>query len=144
MDGKLITYGVLMGYLVYAARKDIKTKRVSLKMAKIAGIAAVILWIFYRQTGFWEWILGLLPGLGLLALSYASREAIGYGDGVVACVCGLFLGFWGSMQVLIMALFFSGPVSMFLIVCGRARRRMRIAFVPFLLLGYIGWLIMKI
>lgn len=142
--GKLITYGSLLTYLVYTAFRDWKTKQVSVGIAKAALGCGVLFWLLFHPIGFVEWIFGILPGLGMLFLGAISHESIGYGDGIVACVCGTFLGFWGCMQVLVTGLFLSGPISLFLIASGRAGRKTRIAFVPFLLLGYLAWLVMKV
>lgn len=143
MDGTFITHGGLLVYLLFAAGKDIRTRKVSTRLAQGAVWAAVLLWIFFRPMGLAEWVFGLLPGLFVLLVGCISGEAIGYGDGIVTLVCGLFLGFWGCLQVLVFGLFFSGPVSLYLICSGRAHRKSRIPFVPFLVLGYIGWLVMR-
>lgn len=144
MNGKLIIYGTLLLYLLCAAAQDIRTKQVSVKWAKVIGVVGIVYWMVFRQTGFLEWFLGVIPGLGMLFLGAVSRESVGYGDGIIACICGLFLGFWGCMQVLVFGLFLSGPVSLFLIASGRAKRRTRIAFIPFFMLGYLAWLVMKV
>lgn len=144
MAGKLITYGGLLIYLICTAWKDWKTRQVSLKIAEAAAVCGVILWLIFRPIGFFEWFLGVLPGLGLLFLGMVTGESIGYGDGITACVCGVFVGFWGCMQILITGLFLSGSISLFLIASGKANRRTRIAFVPFLLVGYVAWLLMKV
>ena len=61
-----------------------------------------------------------------------TRESIGYGDGLVLCACGIWLGAGKTLELL----FFAGIGSAFyacgmLLLC-KAGRKDTIAFLPFL------------
>ena len=103
-----------MTMLAFCSIQDIKEKEVSLWKLKIYGFLslAVCLWV--------------------------TKEAIGYGDGLILLFIGISLGFWESLGVL-----FTGLLGVFLtsvlvfFCCGR-KKGFRIPFIPFLFTGMAG------
>ena len=81
---------------------------------------------------------GLLPGIFLLVLAKITREAVGYGDGLILLFIGLSLGFWECIGI-----FFIGLLGVFLaavlvaLFFGR-KKGLEIPFIPFLLTGLAG------
>lgn len=128
-------------YLSAAAALDIKHQKVSVRMALAAGAIAVALQLLWQRQHI-SWMLGILPGAALLAAAWVSREAIGFGDGCALLVTGLYLGFRPGVSILMTALFLTFPVSLFYLVCKKADRRKTLPFIPFLLAGYLIWLIL--
>lgn len=87
---------------------------------------------------------GMLPGVFLLAAAWITRQEIGYGDGVVLLVIGLYLGFSAGTGIFLTALLLLSPVSLFYIAVRKAGRKKRLPFVPYLLAGYLLWLAVSI
>lgn len=58
--------------------------------------------MFVDKEKIWQAFGGILPGMFLLASAYATRQAIGYGDGLAVCVCGLYLGMGQTFAMLFM------------------------------------------
>lgn len=95
-------YIVLLIYLVIESRRDIRKKEISVKNTAGFAIAALLLRvgnlgirlvtgnITIKSIGFL--LTALAPGIFLLALGLVTRQAIGYGDGLMLLVCGLCLG----------------------------------------------------
>lgn len=85
--------------------------------------------------------LSLLGGIGigllLLLLSWATREAIGYGDGLVTAACGAALGFVKTVGLITGALCFAAVWSGILLIMKKAGRGDSFPFVPFLLAAEI-------
>lgn len=79
--------------------------------------------------------LGLFPGAVCIAVSWMSRQSLGYGDSILVAVCGLSLGMADCLQVLIAAMFLAGLFGLVLMVFFRKNRRYDMPFAPFLLLG---------
>lgn len=79
---------------------------------------------------------GSLPGLFFLLLSKATREQIGYGDGLLLLILGSSLGFWKVLEVLSAALCMVFFRAVYLLLCHRKKER--IAFIPFLFLSILG------
>ncbi len=95
-------YIVLLIYLVIESRRDIRKKEISVKNTAGFAIAALLLRvgnlgirlvtgnITIKSIGFL--LTALAPGIFLLAFGLITRQAIGYGDGLMLLVCGLCLG----------------------------------------------------
>lgn len=94
------------------------------KGAKQAGMSVAVL------------AAGLLPGIVCFAVSWFSRQELGYGDSILIMICGFSLGFWPCMWILFTALFWSAIWALILL-CRRLERRREFPFVPFLLIGYV-------
>ena len=139
-----VRYAGLFFYLTAAAVTDIRKKEVSIRTAGIAAVLAVVLHIIAEETGFWVWLSGLIPGILVLLTGRATKEAIGYGDGIAILICGLFLGVRGCMGSVIIGLFLTFPVSLILLIRKKADRKSRIPFLPFLLAGYGIWLLTEL
>lgn len=131
--------------LAFCSIQDIREKKISLWKIKVYGIlaAAISLWKLFSLNEdlgilICRLLAGLLPGIFLLILSKITREAIGYGDGLILLFIGLSLGFWECIGI-----FFTGLLGVFLaallilLFFGR-KKRLEIPFIPFLLTGLAG------
>lgn len=98
----------------------------------IMGVMAEII----GDKGIWKMIFGLMPGIAILIAGYLSKEAIGYGDGLATMVIGCLIGLWDTMAIVLYAFILSALVSLILIVF--CKRKKKIAFIPFLLVGFVG------
>ena len=131
--------------LAFCSIQDIREKEVSLWKLKIYGIqaAAVSIWKLFSPKDdlpvlIFRLFAGLLPGIFLLILARITREAVGYGDGLVLLFIGLSLGFWECIGI-----FFAGLLGVFLaavlalLLFGR-KKGLEIPFIPFLFTGLAG------
>lgn len=80
---------------------------------------------------------GLLPGIFCFLISGASRQALGYGDSALVLGCGISVGAWQSLSVLVTGLFLSGLWAAGLLVFHKAGKKKEMPFVPFLFLGTV-------
>lgn len=134
---------MLMSYLIMAAYVDIKRKMVSVKLAVLAAASGIVLYFLEPQMEIAEWLAGFLPAALLFLTAWGTKQAIGFGDGCVLGVIGVYTGFWGSIGSLMLGLLLSCPVSLFLLICKKADRKQAIPFVPFLAIGCGMWLLMQ-
>lgn len=79
--------------------------------------------------------LSLVPGAGFFLLSFLSREEVGYGDGWVLLMIGLFSGFSRCFLILLIGLLLESTVAIVLLGLKKIQRDKEIPFSPFLLLG---------
>ena len=131
-----IMLGVLAGFAVY----DLWWKKVNVAAVALFGIAVIV----YRSCGntaIREMISGFVPGLGLLLLSFITKESIGIGDGLVLCVMGAFCGIKQAIAILGMALLLSAVLAMVLLACKRAGKKTELPFLPCLCGGYFLFLL---
>ena len=71
----------------------------SLGAAAAAGILLNLL-VNYQKSA--ELFAGIGTGLFLLAVSAVSKGAVGFGDGLLLCVTGIFLGGMGDLRLLML------------------------------------------
>ena len=94
---------------------DIRTKELPLRISIFLGICGLGYSIYMRRD-LWEIIFALIPGVLCLVMGYITKQAIGYGDGILLCA----LGMWYSSEVLIvmfmMALICAAVVGLALLV----------------------------
>lgn len=86
---------------------------------------------------------GICLGAGLWIVSWVTREAVGYGDGLIVAACGAALGLGKTLWILMLALCFSGAWSGILLAFRRARRGDCFPFVPFLLAAQLCVAVME-
>ena len=123
---------VLTGFAIY----DMKTKTISVVAVAIIA-ASVLLYRLYMGIGMLELVIGLIPGVLLLVIAFATRESIGTGDGLVLCILGLFCGWRRCLAIFSMALVLSAILSIVLLVCRKAGRKTELPFLPSLFGGYL-------
>lgn len=91
----------------------------------------------FGKVGWQSRLGGAAVGAVLLLLGFLSKEAIGYGDGMLVFICGIAYGFYETMALCFFAAAYAGCFSGILLMVRKAGRKTRIPFLPFLLLGYI-------
>lgn len=127
--------GAYCGGLILLAsltKQDLKEKRVSVNKILFFAILAVI-YLFFSKNLIWQELCGrIFPGMLLLTLSLLSREGIGYGDGAVVMVLGLWIGMKYTLMVVCVGIFAAGIYSLFCLI---RKSRSPFPFIPFLLLG---------
>ena len=126
----------------------------------IAGLAGgVILYVYARYMPFliysdqlwWNPLLGLVSGSGFLlgvafvgSLLYKNQEVMGMGDVKLFAPIGLFLGWRMTLLALFISVILGGMTSLMLNLFGKASRKSRIPFGPFIVIGVFitvmwGW-----
>ena len=81
-----ILVGLLLGIQSYW---DIKEQQIPLQVSFIGGMIGVLLSILIGRD-IWDVILAVVPGFSLLIIGKVSKESIGYGDGIIISILGLY------------------------------------------------------
>lgn len=135
-----IRLSVFVIFLLAASWQDYKIKQVTVRLFRIAGAAALGIWLIWglevtagvMSSGqnqrlaaeLWEFgspfLLGMMPGLALLCFSKIGME-IGEGDGWFFLICGWYLGVWDTLFLLFGAVFLCGLSGLGYYITGRAR-----------------------
>lgn len=132
---KTVHDGIFMAVLLWCSKKDIHQKEIATG-AVIAGILYGFFdQILLQKTDFVQIMIGLLPGLCFLALSLLADGAIGFGDGLVICMGGLFYPLQSVLYWLFYAFSLSALWGGVLILRKKGGRKTELAFVPFLTLA---------
>lgn len=128
---------VLFLFLAVCAVFDGLYKQIPLIVVWLGMLAAVCLQIYgaMGETGIFAVAFSLVPGVGFFLLSFLSREKVGYGDGWVLLMIGLFLGIYRCFLILFVGLLAESVVAIVLLAFRKIQRDREIPFSPFLLLG---------
>lgn len=136
MNIRIILAGIFLGL---ESLYDIRTRQIHTVILLVSGVFSVVTGAAAVITGGTEilsWSAGALPGIFLLLTAKASREAVGYGDGLALVVTGLYMDALNTFNLFIVALFLSAMAAIFMIVIRRSGRKDVMPFIPFLFLGY--------
>ncbi len=118
---------------------DIKTKRVPRIFLGIAIGSVCILCLFGGAEEIIRSVLGAIIGLMFVVFSYITKEAIGYGDSWLMVWLWMLLGGWKLCILLFIAFASAAMIGTLEIIRQKSfGKSSRIAFVPYLLWGYIG------
>ena len=131
---KIVVLGV---FLLIEGIRDLQKHKVSMITVMIAGILGVIFQFGIIQENGLKIIGGILIGIMLLLLAKMTREKIGYGDGWIFVVTGIYMGFRNNMYLLLLSLFLASLVSICLLVFKKVNKKTELPFVSFVLPGYL-------
>lgn len=128
---------ILFLFLAVCAVFDSLQKQIPLAVVWLGMLAAVCLRAngFMGENGMVSAALSLIPGAGFFLLSFLTREKVGYGDGWVLLMIGLFSDFSRCFLILLIGLFLESAVAVVLLALKKIQRDKEIPFSPFLLLG---------
>ena len=132
-----ISKGILLLYLCAAAVLDVRTKELPLLFLAAGGACAIAMQLLSGELTVLQMLCGAIPGLGLLLAARITRQAVGYGDGALLLIPGLFLGLLPTVLLLLCALLIAAGTGIFLMAVKRWKKKQELPFVPFLYAGYI-------
>lgn len=128
---------LLFVFLGICAVCDGVQREIPLVVVWLGMIAAIALHI-QGLSGNWTWqaaALSVIPGVAFWLLSFITDGKVGYGDGWMLTMIGLFTGLWKCFLILMIGLISSSLVVLILLAARRVSRNYQLPFAPFLLLG---------
>lgn len=120
---------------------DIRKKQVSLLTVWIFALAGIITAVLQKDIS-WQYFFPVGIGFCCVAVSLVTRGAVGMGDGWLLMALGTVLNTEEFVGALLMGMFCCGMWSGILLFVFRKGRNTEIPFVPFLMMGYIGGLLL--
>ena len=136
-DTEKITNVLLLLMLGVAAIEDLKTGKISL-ILPAAGVGLCMLQqILSGEFRIGDAAMGAGIGFILILLSFASSQAVGYGDGIMLMATGCVLGGLFNFLLLLCSLLISALYSIAMLALKRKKKADRIPFIPFVLGGFV-------
>ena len=80
--------------------------------------------------------LGMLPGVFLIILSFATKK-VGPADGILMCCIGMFENYLSCVVIFCAASFIMAIISILLLVIKKVKRSSQLPFIPFIALAYV-------
>lgn len=114
---------------------DLRYKEIPSIVSAVGGLLGLCMWHRTDKNGI-DILLPLLPGILCLFCGWISREAVGYGDGILLCVLGIYYTLEELVVIGMIAIGLAGGYGLILLVLFHKNGRYEIPFVPFLLLGW--------
>lgn len=136
-----IIKGLVGVFLVVNAWLDWKRQEISLVTVGIFGAAGLGLNLCWHYQSWGSILAGGFLGLGMMFLSFLTKEAVGMGDGLILLVTGIFLGFAENFQMLFIGSALCSFLMCILLLLRRIWKDSRFPLVPFLLAAYVGRLL---
>ena len=127
----------MLVFLGICAVYDGLEREIPLAVVWLGIIAAVVLHIqgLAGDGTFMSAVLSVIPGVMFWLLGFISGEKVGYGDGWLLVMIGLFMGLWKCFLILMIGLVSGSLVVLTLLVFKKVSRDYRLPFAPFLLFG---------
>lgn len=100
----------------------------------LTGIILRTVGIMEKENGL-ALVFSLIPGILFWMISFVTREKVGYGDGWVLLMIGVFAGFLRCFLTLLIGLVLESVILLVLLMLHKIQKDGEVPFVPFLLLG---------
>lgn len=127
--------GVII-WLLFGTISDLKYKRISKLYAYLSIVFGLFAGVMHMGEEWQGYAIGGCIGLFFFFIAKVTREQIGYGDAFVLTGLGFAIGIDAFMRLLAFSFFLVFLTSIFLLLFKKANRKTRLAYIPFLFLGY--------
>lgn len=115
---------------------DIKRKKIPVYMLIILAAAGIISNFTVGEFDIEKRIIALLPGMILLIVSMITKQQIGYGDGMIILIMGLYIDIDDILSIVLSSFLLSSIAAIILMTVFKKKKNFEMAFSPFLLIGY--------
>ena len=132
-------YGTLL-FLLFSSFLDIRKREISIPVTLLFGLAGVVYSVRSGRT-MTDYLIPLGIGILILGGSVLTRGQVGMGDGWMLLALGCMLRMECYIQMACIGMLLAAAYSGVLMLVFRKNRKTEIPLVPFLLLGYVGGII---
>ena len=116
---------------------DIKYKRLP-EVSLFLGItAALIVRILYTVLPVSSYIMASFIGLTFIAVSFFTKEEIGYGDGLVILFVGILSGVENLLFVIFQAFLLCAFTGILLLLTAGKKKDLSLPFIPFIFVAFV-------
>ncbi|MCM1467598.1 MAG: prepilin peptidase [Alistipes sp.] len=137
-----ILYILEILFLIIETVKDIKTQTLELGELLFFLAAGFLLRLFWFHDDLGGIVLGMSVGMILLGISFLSGEALGYGDGMVVLVTGVFCGIKITLVTIGIAFLVMSVLAICVFIKKGFYYKTKVPFVPCILAGFLGGMLL--
>lgn len=128
---------IVLILLIYSTYTDIKSKEIMMIPVYICILISVAGTVMEGNISIISFE-GAVPGILMLIASFLTKGAIGEGDAYLILAIGLMVGIRNVVVILLIGSVFAMLYGVFLLFFRKAKRKDTISYVPFILTGFIG------
>lgn len=132
-------YGTLI-FLLFSSFLDIRKREISIPVTLMFGLTGVAYSIKTGRT-MTDYLIPAAIGIFILACSILTRGQVGMGDGWLLMALGCMMRMESYIQMACIGMLLAAACSGVLLLVFRKSRKTEIPLVPFLLLGYVGGMV---
>ena len=136
---EIVSKTLLLFFLFVIAYRDYKTGLLEVRQLLIVGILGVFLSM--GQGEFYQALTGIAVGVLVLLAAWCSKERIGFGDGWLFVVTGIFLGFLENFMLLFWTFILAGIFAAGCLALKKKGRNDNMALGPFVLAAYVMFIL---
>lgn len=133
----LISRTICACYLGILAIADVRKRSIPVWLLGTGAVLALTYRWIEQETPIVLWLAGAAVGGVFLIVGKVTREALGYGDGVLIGILGIYLGIWELFCLLTTAFFLTAFYAAVILMRRKFRRKTDFPFVPFLETAYM-------
>ena len=135
---------LMLSYLAINSFTDIKKKKIYVIVSLFFFVVGLVFSIISKQQSLISLLGGVGIGVILLLVGKFSRQSVGFGDGLIFLVTGLYLGFTRNIVLLLYGLIICAVSSVILITFKKFKLKDKIPFAPFVLVAYVSMLLLEV
>lgn len=132
---------VVMVFLILCSYLDVKYRRIPVSVYLIFMLISAAVVVCEGRLDWRTWMIGMIPGIIMIVISFISHEKIGYGDSISIALMGILYKYEMVLSVCAVGfgiIFLAGLIMM---ITGKAKLSDRLPFMPFLMVGNI-WVVL--
>lgn len=132
---------VVMVFLILCSYLDVKYRRIPVSVYLIFMLISAAVVVCEGRSDLGTWMIGMIPGIIMIVISFISHEKIGYGDSISIALMGILYKYEMVLSVCAVGfgiIFLAGLIMM---ITGKAKLSDRLPFMPFLMVGNI-WVVL--
>lgn len=133
----LISGIICTGFLFSLSVMDFKYRKIPGTMLIMAGILAAGYGFAFGREELAVRAAGLGTGLCFVVLSRITKESLGYGDSLLFCILGIYLGVWKLIEVLLIAWMFAALSALLVLTFARKTKKAAMPMIPFIMAGFV-------
>lgn len=130
-------------FLFFCSWRDIREKKLSVKMLVLSGILFLTLSFMFEKLSWEKRVQNMAPGMVAFVLAILTKEQIGYGDAACLTVLGSMVSADTLWDAVLRGLFLLSLYSMVMLLRKKAGRKTTVPFIPFLTAGMLWQMIYK-
>jgi len=130
-----LSWGVLC-ILAVCSYIYIRIHKIPVGLLIFWGIFVLVCHIVLKEIDIWLIAGGAAAGLLFLAVSKATKEALGYGDSLGILILGIQVGLWELLELLLVTFFLLAAFAGMALWRKKMTGQCVLPFFPFLLAGY--------